>query len=188
VNTLILVHRKILADQWAERISQFLSIPKNDIGYYSGTKKKRSGIIDIAIMQSIARREKVDDWVTDYGQIIVDECHHISAASFERIIRKCTAYYRLGLSAKVTRKDGQHPIVLMNLRDIRYSNTSNTAHLFKQKVFPRFTNFILPDGQEVKENIKIVIQDIFHNLYLNEDRNKLINQPRRRADGVWLFR
>ncbi|MCL2139549.1 MAG: DEAD/DEAH box helicase family protein [Treponema sp.] len=89
VNTIILVHRKMLADQWAERIHQFLGIPKKEIGYYSGTKKKRTGIIDIVIMQSIVKRDKVVDWISEYGQIIVDECHHVSAASFERIIRKC---------------------------------------------------------------------------------------------------
>jgi len=172
VNTLILVHRKLLADQWIERINQFLGIPKKDIGYYSGIKKERTGIIDIAVMQSIVKKDKVEDWVTEYGQIIVDECHHISAASFERIIRKCPAYYRLGLSATVIRKDGQHPIVLMNLGEVRYSNTHNNASLFSQKVFPRFTVFNMP----TESNIPPAIQDIFHNLYMNEDRNKLIIQ------------
>jgi superfamily II DNA or RNA helicase len=168
VNTIILVHRKLLADQWEERIHNFLGIPKKDIGYYSGTKKKRNGIIDVAVMQSIVKKNKVEDWISDYGQIIVDECHHISAVSFERIIRKSSAYYRLGLSATVIRKDGQHPIVLMNLGDVRYSNTRlNTELQFVQKVFPRFTNFRLDD--EISD-----IQDIFHNLYLNEERNKLI--------------
>jgi superfamily II DNA or RNA helicase len=57
-------------------------------------------------MQSIVKKDKVEDWVAEYGQIIVDECHHISAASFERIIRECPAYYHLGLSATVIRKDG----------------------------------------------------------------------------------
>jgi superfamily II DNA or RNA helicase len=88
-----------------------LGIPKKDIGYYSGTKKKRTGIIDIAVMQSIVKKDKVEKWVAEYGQIIVDECHHISAASFERIIRKCPAYYRLGLSATVIRKDGSIPLL-----------------------------------------------------------------------------
>jgi len=172
VNTLILVHRKLLADQWVERISQFLGIPKKDIGYYSGTKKNRIGIIDVAVMQSIVKKDEVEDWVAEYGQIIVDECHHISAASFERIIRKCPAYYRLGLSATVIRKDGQHPIVLMNLGEVRYSNTRNTASLFSQKVFPRLTGFNMP----IESNMSPAIQDIFHNLYMNEDRNKLIIQ------------
>jgi superfamily II DNA or RNA helicase len=171
-NTLILVHRKLLADQWAERITQFLGIPKKDIGYYSGTKKKRTGIIDIAVMQSIVKKDKVEDWVSEYGQIIVDECHHISSASFERIIRKCPAYYRLGLSATVIRKDGQHPIVLMNLGEVRYSNTRNTAPLFSQRVFPRFTGFDI----STESNIPPAIQDIFHSLYIDEDRNKLIIQ------------
>jgi superfamily II DNA or RNA helicase len=172
VNTLILVHRKLLADQWAERINQFLGIPQKNIGYYSGVKKNRTGIIDIAVMQSIVKKDEVEDWVAEYGQIIVDECHHISAASFERIIRKCPAYYRLGLSATVIRKDGQHPIVLMNLGEVRYSNTRNSASLFSQKVFPRLTGFNMP----TESNMPPAIQDIFHDLYMNEDRNKLIIQ------------
>jgi len=194
VNTLILVNRKLLADQWAERINQFLGIPKKDIGYYSGTKKKRTGIIDIAVMQSVVKKGIVENWIADYGQIIVDECHHVSAASFERIVRKCPTYYRLGLSATVIRKDGQHPIVLMNLGEIRYSSPRGSAALFAQRVFPRFTNFLLPavsaiertvasegsppvqDMGKQKERAEPTIQDIFKSLYLNEDRNKLIIQ------------
>jgi superfamily II DNA or RNA helicase len=179
VNTLILVHRKLLADQWADRINQFLGISKKDIGYYSGTKKKRTGIIDIAVMQSIVKKDKVEDWVAEFGQIIVDECHHISAASFERIIRKCPAYYRLGLSATVIRKDGQHPIVMMNLGEVCYSNIRNVAPLFTQKVFPRFTGFGIPaelNTVDAVESVPPSIQDIFRSLYINEDRNKLIIQ------------
>ena len=82
MNTVILVHRKLLADQWLERINQFLDIPKKDIGYYSGAKKKRTGFIDVVAMQSIVKKNTVVDWISDYGQIIVDECHHISAASY----------------------------------------------------------------------------------------------------------
>ena len=178
VNTLILVHRKLLADQWAERMNQFLGIPKKEIGYYSGTKKNRTGIIDIAVMQSIVKKDRtqfyVEDWIADYGQIIVDECHHISASSFERIVRKCPAYYRLGLSATVVRKDGQHPIVLMNLGEVRYSSSRSNAALFVQKVFPRYTGFLLPERQDTKERVDFDIQGIFKNLYLNEERNKMI--------------
>jgi len=65
VNTIILVHRKLLADQWVERIHNFLGIPKKDIGYYSGTKKKLTGIIDIAVMQSVVKRNKVEDWISE---------------------------------------------------------------------------------------------------------------------------
>jgi superfamily II DNA or RNA helicase len=172
VNTLILVHRKQLADQWAERISQFMGISKKEIGSYYGSKKARTGIIDIAVMQSIVKKDKVVDWINDYGQIIVDECHHVSAASFERIIRKCSAHYRLGLSATIVRKDGQHPIVLMNLGDVRYSDSRrNNTSIFTQKIFPRFTRFQMPAKND-PENY--AIQDIFKEVWTNEERNKLI--------------
>ena len=68
-------------------------------------------------------------------------------------MRKCPAYYRLGLSATVIRKDGQHPIVLMNMGEVRYSNTRSPTALFIQKVFPRFTGFSLITGQDTKEQI-----------------------------------
>jgi superfamily II DNA or RNA helicase len=174
VNTVILVHRKQLADQWAERINQFLGIPKKEIGIFSGSKKKRTGIIDIVVMQSIVKKNSVVDWISEYGQIIVDECHHVSAESFERIIRHCPAYYRLGLSATVIRKDGQHPIVLMNLGDVRYNKKGGTS-LFSQKLIPRFTGFNMLLEQETM-NTDITIQNIFQSLWKNEARNMLIVQ------------
>ena len=75
----------------------------------------------------MVKKETVVDWISEYGQIIVDECHHISSVSFERIIRKCPARYRLGLTATVVRKDGQHPIILMNLGDVRYSDNRKSC-------------------------------------------------------------
>ncbi|MDR2865029.1 MAG: DEAD/DEAH box helicase [Spirochaetaceae bacterium] len=171
VNTLILVHRKQLMDQWVERIQQFLNISKTETGCFSGVKKKRTGIIDIAVMQSISKKENIAEWIKDYGQIIVDECHHISASSFESIIRKCPAYYRLGLSATVTRKDGQQAIVIMNLGDLRYSaRQSNTQ--FIQKVIPHYTEFQLP----ATTNTPLEIQDVFKHLWTDENRNKQIIQ------------
>jgi superfamily II DNA or RNA helicase len=172
VNTLVLVHRRQLLDQWVDRINQFLGIPKKEIGCFSGIRKKRTGVIDIAVMQSVVKRDTVVEWIKDYGQIIVDECHHISASSFERIIRKCPAFYRLGLSATIVRKDGQHPIVLMNLGDpcFSYKEHGDTV-LFKQIVLPRFTTFSLP---EIPGAMPPSIQEIFHQLCGNESRNNLI--------------
>ena len=149
-----------------------MGISKKEIGCYSGSKKARTGIIDVAVMQSVVKKEKVAEWTNDYGQIIVDECHHISASSFERIIRKCPAHYRLGLSATVVRKDGQHPIVLMNLGDVRYSdNRKNTVSMFSQKVIPSFTEF---KSSAKTDNENIAIHDIFRELCENKERNDLI--------------
>jgi superfamily II DNA or RNA helicase len=177
-------------DQWLERIQQFLTIPKAEIGCFSGTKKKRFGKIDIAVMQSLGRKDGVPEWIKDYGQIIVDECHHISAASFEGVIRKCPAYYRLGLSATITRKDGQQPIVLMNLGEPRYTDRQHSAR-FIQKVIPRYTGFRLPEpagpaassasggndgGPRAVTGTPFEIQELFKLLWTDTGRNKIIIQ------------
>jgi superfamily II DNA or RNA helicase len=177
-------------DQWLERIQQFLTIPKAEIGCFSGTKKKRFGKIDIAVMQSLARKDGIPEWIKDYGQIIVDECHHISAASFESVIRKCPAYYRLGLSATITRKDGQQPIVLMNLGEPRYTARRQAAR-FIQKVIPRYTGFQLPETARLAASsasggndgepraiagASLDIQELFKLLWTDTDRNRMIVQ------------
>jgi superfamily II DNA or RNA helicase len=168
VNTLILVHRKQLLDQWAARIEQFLGIPKKEIGCFSGAKKKLTGAVDIAVMQSVSKQGVVAEWVKDYGQIIVDECHHISASSFERIVRKCPARYRLGLSATVTRKDGQHPIVLMNMGAIRYV-ARQKPDMVSRVLIPHQTMFQLPITVDPP-----AIQDVFRLLIDDEQRNAQI--------------
>jgi superfamily II DNA or RNA helicase len=189
VNTLILVHRKQLMDQWVERIRQFLTISKEEIGCFSGTKKKRFGKIDVAVMQSLGRGNAIPEWIKDYGQIIVDECHHISAASFESVVRKCPAYYRLGLSATLARKDGQQPIVLMNLGEVRYAARQQNSR-FIQKVIPRYTGFQLPEQRAVSTagahddklpaaatamtGTPLTIQELFKRLWTDTDRNRLI--------------
>lgn len=76
VNTLVLVHRRELMDQWKERLSTFLDLGIKDIGVIGGGKEKRTGIIDIAVIQGLNNKGQIKDFLTEYGQIIVDECHH----------------------------------------------------------------------------------------------------------------
>jgi hypothetical protein len=120
VNTLILVHLKELLYQWIARLNEFLSVSPNDIGQIGGGKRKPKGIIDVATIQSLGRKGVVDDIVAKYSYLIVDECHHMSARSFEIVARQCKAKYVTGLSATVTRKDGHHPIIFMNCGPVRY--------------------------------------------------------------------
>lgn len=116
----MLVHRKQLLDQWVERLSFFLGLSRNEIGVIGGGRKKPNGLIDVALIQSLVRKEVVDDHVTNYGFLIVDECHHISARSFELVARRAKAKYVVGLSATITRKDGRHPIVFMQCGRVRF--------------------------------------------------------------------
>jgi hypothetical protein len=103
VNTLILVHLKKLLYQWIDRLNAFLNVSVNDIGQIGGGKRKPTGIIDVATIQSLGRKGVVDDIVAEYGHLVVDECHHISARSFEIFARQCKAKFVTGLSATVTR-------------------------------------------------------------------------------------
>jgi superfamily II DNA or RNA helicase len=119
-NTLVLVHRRELLAQWVERLRTFLDIDPKEIGMVGGGRRKPTGIIDVAVIQSLVRKGEVSDMVADYGHIVVDECHHLSAASFELVARRAKARYVLGLSATVARKDGHHPIIFMQCGPVRH--------------------------------------------------------------------
>jgi superfamily II DNA or RNA helicase/very-short-patch-repair endonuclease len=120
VNTLILVHRQQLLDQWVERLAAFLGLPSKSFGRIGGGRNRPTGTIDVALLQSLVKKGIVDDRVADYGHIIVDECHHLSAHSFEQVVRQAKARYVLGLSATVARKDGHHPIIFMQCGPVRH--------------------------------------------------------------------
>jgi len=105
---------------------------------------KRTGLIDVAVIQSLQRKGAVEDFVAEYGHVIVDECHHLSAVTFERVLREVKAKYVLGLTATPTRKDGHQPIIYMQCGPIRFHLSAKKAaesSPLEHKVFPRITDF-----------------------------------------------
>jgi superfamily II DNA or RNA helicase len=172
VNALILVHRRQLMDQWRERLAAFLALPIGHVGQYGGGKAKRTGLIDVAVIQSVQRKGAVEDFVAEYGHVIVDECHHLSAVTFERVLREVKAKYVLGLTATPTRKDGHQPIIYMQCGPIRFHLSAKKAaesSPLEHKVFPRITDF----GWSRPEN-ETAIQDIYAALIVSQERNDLI--------------
>ncbi len=173
-NTLILVHRKQLAGQWMAQLKSFLDIDPSCVGVIGGGKRKPTGIIDVAVIQSLIQKGVVSDMVADYGHLIVDECHHISAVSFEAIAREAKARYVLGLSATPTRRDGHHPIIFMQCGPIRYSiraKTQAAKHSFEHKYFIRSTGVRYEtDGQSAKPSIAELYAYLSH----HERRNAQI--------------
>jgi superfamily II DNA or RNA helicase len=125
-NTLILVHRRELLLQWAARLKAFLNIDPKNIGVIGGGRRKPTGIIDVALIQSLVRGGEADDLVANYGHLVVDECHHLSASSFELAAKRSKAKYVLGLSATVARKDGHHPIIFMQCGPARFRVNAKT--------------------------------------------------------------
>ncbi len=120
VNTLVLVHRTELLKQWQERLQAFLGAEQGLVGTIGGGKSKPSGRIDIAVMQSLHRQGQTSEQVEHYGQVIVDECHHVSAVSFEAILKRTKARYLLGLTATPIRRDGRQPIIFMQCGPTRH--------------------------------------------------------------------
>jgi superfamily II DNA or RNA helicase len=173
-NTLILVHRRQLLDQWIARLSTFLDLPPKSIGQIGGGKRKPTGIVDVAVIQSLARKGEVDDIVGEYGHLVIDECHHLSAVSFEAVARRCKAKYVLGLSATVTRKDGHHPIIFMQCGPVRFrvdAKRHAAQRPFGHRVALRQTGFTLPVGIN---GDRPAIQDVYNALARDEPRNAMI--------------
>ncbi len=177
VNTLVLVHRRQLQQQWVERLSTFLGMPVRAIGRIGGGRKKPTGLLDVAVIQSLVRNGVVDDLVGNYGHLIVDECHHLSAQSFELVARQAKAKFVTGLSATVTRKDGHHPIIFMQCGPVRYrGNTKQqaAAHPFEHKVMVRPTDF--RPLRPANPNVRQQFQELYAELIADEERNRLIHQ------------
>lgn len=173
-NTLILVHRRQLMDQWIARLGVFLDLPASSIGQLGGGKRKLGGIVDVAVIQSLVRKGEVDGVISDYGHLVVDECHHISAVSFETVTRYSKAKYVLGLSATVTRQDGHHPIIFMQCGPVRFRTTAKAQarkRQFKHRVILRPTEFQL--SAEIGEK-NIPVQRIYTALSMDEKRNTMI--------------
>jgi superfamily II DNA or RNA helicase len=174
VNTLIVVHRQQLLDQWVERLAMFLNLPAKSIGQIGGGKSARTGNLDVAVIQSLYHKEQVKDLVTEYGQVIVDECHHISAFTFEQVMRQVKAKYVVGLTATPTRKDGHHPIIYMQCGPVRFSMSARAmteSTPFEHRVIPRLTDFQMPS-----DPAQVGIQEIYAALVSDTARNEMICQ------------
>src|SRR5712671_6835936 len=174
LNTLILVHRRQLMDQWIERLTAFSSLPRDAIGMIGGGRRKPKGRVDVALIQSLVRKGEVDDIVGNYGHLVVDECHHLSAVSFEMVARRSKARYILGLSATVTRKDGHHPIIVMQCGPIRHrvdARSEAAKRPFDHVVRIRDTSFQLQATLDISSPF---IHDVFKEMIADEARNDLI--------------
>ena len=187
VNTLVIVHRRQLMDQLVESLQSFLGLGKKDIGQIGGGKHKVTGTVDVAMIQSLINKGTVNDLVGNYGHIIVDECHHISAASFEQVIRQAKARFITGLSATVTRKDGHHPIIFMQCGPVRYrvdDRQQAALRSFTHRVIVRKTNFVLPSRADnapepgIQEVYAMLAADFYRNQMIVDDVVEAVHNGR----------
>jgi len=172
-NTLILVHSRQLLDQWRERLKSFL--PDTNVGIIGGGKKKPTGIIDIATYQSLINKKDntVSELVQDYGHVIVDECHHVSAPRFEMVLNEVRAKYVLGLTATPERQDGHQKIIFMAVGPIRHKVKSATEEKFEQQVVVHQLNDN-PPGQLIHSEDRLKISDAYRWIMGNDERTQRI--------------
>ncbi len=161
VNTLVLVHRTELLKQWQERLQAFLGIGKGVVGTIGGGKAKPTGRIDVAVMQALSRQGEVDPLVENYGHVVIDECHHIGAASFDAILKRTRAKFVLGLTATPIRRDGQQPIIFMQCGPIRFTAAKPAGAPHDLEVVPRYrsSRINLPAEAGIQEVFRYVADD-----------------------------
>ena len=191
-NTLILVHLHTLFEQWKKSLEQFLEIneilPETTgkrgrkkigslIGQIGSGKNSSSGIIDIALVQSLIRDREADDIVKNYGMVIVDECHHVPSVNYEKVLASVNARYVYGLTATPIRQDGQHPITFMQCGAIRYSvdaKSQASKRNFEHYIIPCFTGFKKPFTQNesdwhITQIFTAIVEDEFRNQQIVTD-------------------
>lgn len=185
-NALVIVNRNNLLEQWKERLSYFLGIDKKEIGQLGSGKEKLNGKLDIASFQSLFKKDNFEELIKGYGLVIVDECHHVAAFSFENVLKQIKAKYVYGLTATPTRKDGWHKIIYMQCGDIR-ARVSNRElkqnREMEHKVIVKKTNYkYIPTEEKDKIQISEILNDMCQNVFRNsmiiEDIKKSILEGR----------
>jgi superfamily II DNA or RNA helicase len=176
----VLVHRKPLAEQWLERLRQFLNLGDHDIGMIGGGRRKPTGELDVATVQSLARGGIDPTLLAAYGHVVVDECHHVPAVSVERVLASCPARFVTGLTATPYRRDGHQPILAMQCGPVRHTIGAATETGLALRVVRRDTPFdptVLPSDA--------AIQEIYSALAADDARTELIVRDTRQllADG-----
>ncbi|MBQ7670273.1 MAG: DEAD/DEAH box helicase family protein [Clostridia bacterium] len=204
-NTLVLVHTQALLSQWKKTLETFLGFDVDPpevnkgrgrkavwspVGTLGANKNTLHGIVDVAIIQSALSDGEAKEFVKDYGMVIVDECHHVSAVNFEKVLRETNAKYVYGLTATPTRHDGHHPIIFMQCGPIRYrvdAKEQAEKRPFDHVLIPRFTTFrtvtertITTLYKELSENVmrnKQIVTDVC--FALNSGRTPIVLTERR---------
>lgn len=164
-STLVVVHRKPLLDQWVERLCEFLGVEPDAIGTVGGGRRKSNGLLDVAMVQSLARHENLDELLGRYAHVVIDECHHVPAVMCERVLRSAPARYVTGLTATPHRRDGHHPILAMQCGPVRHTIDTEATQgrtALELQVIRRDTAFdpsVLPTDAGIQEIYGALAED-----------------------------
>jgi superfamily II DNA or RNA helicase len=164
-STLVVVHSKPLLEQWVLRLTQFLDLDVREIGIIGAGKNKPKGRLDVATVQSLARRENLQELLAGYGHVVVDECHHVPAVTAEQVLQTAPARYVTGLTATPYRRDGHHPIIAMQCGAIRHEinrHATQPGAQLRLRIVRRETSFdpaVLPTDAGIQEIYGVLATD-----------------------------
>ena len=144
--TLVLVHRTVLLDQWRQEAAKFLGITKRkEIGIWRGATRRLTHKLDIAMLPSLAHHEDYAAFFQGYGLVIVDECHHVPAVTFEALLKACPVRKIIGLTATPKRKDGLEKLLHLQCGPIRHTLRQPAEEAIPRTVYVRRSSFHVPD-------------------------------------------
>ena len=165
LKTLVIVHRGNIAEQWEEKFKTFLNI--EHIGKLDKDYDTLGFDVDIALIQSLSKYEKLDEILNQYGLILIDEVHHLASPSYERCIRKFSAKHIIGLTATLKRSDGLEKIITTMIGPV-IIDVSDIDNKMNKNLYTRLTNFKLTRMGEIS------IQDAYKQIIESNDRNEAI--------------
>jgi len=175
--TLVLVHRKPLLDQWRVQLVETLGLSSNQVGQIGGGRTKPTGMVDLAMIQSLSRLDNPEGLFQRYGAIVIDECHHVPAFSFESCVRRAPARHVLGLTATPYRRDGLQGIITMQCGPIRHMISTRDAEpdAPRPHLRVRTTDFGIEEADDTS------IQEVFRALVNDQARTALVCEGRQDA-------
>lgn len=177
VPTLVIVDRQPLLEQWRDRLSAHLGIDRKRVGIIGSGRRRPGGVVDIAMVQSLARREDLAELTAGYGFVVVDECHHVPATTFERAVRQIAAPAWLGLTATPYRRDGLEGLITMYCGPVRHRMGSPTraADGFERSLLVHPTAHAGPvaSGEDAQASGS-TIQAVFRGIVEDSDRTRQV--------------
>lgn len=173
--TAILVNRTELITQWRERLQQFLGLTVEQIGQLGASRRKRRGIVDLIMMQSVSHRNADPALLEEYGQIIIDECHAVAAPATEAALRNVNVRFWVGLTATPYRADQMDGLITMQCGPVRH--VMDVADRVHRELITHETTFTTDEPGTDGPSI----QAIYSELAVDAKRNALIAQHVRDA-------
>lgn len=169
VPTLVLVHRKPLLDQWRSRLGQFLGLEKTDLGILTASGVPGNPAVALGMIQTLSKSPHPEALFAPFAQVIIDECHHLPAASFEAVMKACTARHVLGLTATPDRKDGLQKILFLQCGPIRHRFEPSVDPAVRRVLVLREIALGLPT-----EDLRMPVHQLWELLVNHEERNRII--------------